>query len=451
MQAFLYNMASPLMQARTLTHQTSPTAQERLQWGMQWCKQRLAILKLTSGSYVPKPTRVDLQKFVGMLVQGRDVQVIPFQAPAVMLDETGPAVMLENVLTNASRHGDPAGPDVRLRVDLRPCADPTVPGHHLSSDLVFEVTNRADPAKPKITDEFVAKALRGETVQSASALSEGLGLQHIFMAAATLGVDASLRQEADTVVFRARTTVQVLPDPIDPDDGAPGPLPPPRALPAGLTFLCLDDSAVACRFLAANLEHRVPGSTVRSFGADVEEVDQFMEAALAGAAVVVVDQHLEFGATTVYGTDLMRRLVAVGYPGVLCIRSANASEADEALYRRSGAHCTLDKADRAEDVVRAIAAAYWQNAVAARAPSLDGPHAEPSRHSLDSLVIHNMDEDGPATPTLSPPRPSADRLLDSGAFERRREVAPTLRSCKSADAIVGSSVFQGGLNVVPLP
>ena len=339
-------------------------AQERLQWGMQWCKKRLAITKLTSGSYVPKMVSVSLQAFVNMLAQGRDVHVVPFEGRSVMLDETGCAVMLENVLSNASRHGDPAGPDVRLRVELHHDPD-AEPGHPLNSDLVFEVTNRADPAKPRVNDEFVTKALRGEgphSLQPSSSLSEGLGLQHIFLAAQTLGIDASLRQETDVVVFRACARVQVLPNPQTTGGTSPqnsGSCPP--TLPPGLTFCCLDDSAVACRVVAANIEARVPGSTVRQFGQKRDEVDAFMAAVVAGASVAIVDQHLVYGATTIYGTDLLRRLLDANYQGLLCIRSANASESDERLYRKCGAHCVLDKADQAAEVVRAITVAYWNH------------------------------------------------------------------------------------------
>lgn len=40
---------------------------------------------------------------------------------------------------------------------------------------------------------------------------------------------------------------------------------------------------------------------------------------------------------TLYGTDTAQRLRRAGYPGVICVRSANATPEDEALYRRCGA------------------------------------------------------------------------------------------------------------------
>lgn len=42
-----------------------------------------------------------------------------------------------------------------------------------------------------------------------------------------------------------------------------------------------------------------------------------------------------------YGTDLLRQLLAHGYRGLACIRSANDSADDRARYAACGAHCTI--------------------------------------------------------------------------------------------------------------
>lgn len=53
--------------------------------------------------------------------------------------------------------------------------------------------------------------------------------------------------------------------------------------------------------------------------------------------VLILDQHLDYQGAIVYGTDVARRLRCAGYAGFICVRSANATEEDEAEYRRCGA------------------------------------------------------------------------------------------------------------------
>lgn len=53
--------------------------------------------------------------------------------------------------------------------------------------------------------------------------------------------------------------------------------------------------------------------------------------------VLILDQHLDYSGVILYGTDVAQRLRTAGYGGFICVRSANATEHDEALYRRCGA------------------------------------------------------------------------------------------------------------------
>ena len=228
-------------------------------------------------------------------------------------------------------------------------------------EVVFRVTNRTNPGKPRITEDFLRRSLRGERPHSAAdnGASEGLGLQHMFMAAHAVGMQVSLVQEGDLVIFRMTAKAQVVGQGPGPSASAV-----PLPVPAGLTFCCIDDSAIARLLVTNAIENGCPQSTVQQYGKSLEEVADFMTAVAAGADVAILDQNLVFESQTVLGSDLVRELIADGYPGLLCIRSANGSESDQALYRASGAHCFLDKDLPPAETVRRLTSAYYSNAAA---------------------------------------------------------------------------------------
>ena len=88
---------------------------------MKWSKQRSLLTRLTAGKYVPTLTPVRLQTFMGALVQGRSVRLAPFsEEEEVLVDEPVYALVLENALSNATRHGHASNPDVCLSAELRP-------------------------------------------------------------------------------------------------------------------------------------------------------------------------------------------------------------------------------------------------------------------------------------------------------------------------------------------
>ena len=95
----------------------------RLQWGMNWSKQRSLITRLMAGNYVPMLKPVGLQCFMDTLVQGRSVRQLPCGEETVSLDEAVCALVLENALSNATRHGRASDPDVCLSAELRPLSE----------------------------------------------------------------------------------------------------------------------------------------------------------------------------------------------------------------------------------------------------------------------------------------------------------------------------------------
>ena len=96
------------------------------------------------------------------------------------------------------------------------------------------------------------------------------------------------------------------------------------------------------------------------------QVDEFKEAVLRRADVAIMDQNIDFGPITVLGTGLLQELAAQHYRGMLCIRSANSTEADREFYKQSGAHCVMDKALCQRDMIRQMKADYFEYLDSAR-------------------------------------------------------------------------------------
>ena len=120
-------------------------------------------------------------------------------------------------------------------------------------------------------------------------------------------------------------------------------LPPDQALPPGLHILSLDDSAVAQKSLKCVLEAELPDAAVATYGKGIEEVDTFMQAALARGDIIIVDQHVDFPGHRLRGTSIVAELIARGYTGFACIRSGDAEEADIAKSKASGAYWHVGK------------------------------------------------------------------------------------------------------------
>ena len=372
-------------------------ALERLQSGIKWCKNRLVLIRVFSTGYIPQLTSVHLATFVEGLISGRQMPHVTFPDQYVWIDESLCALMLENVIVNALRHGHPEGPAVSLHIDLQP--KPSTAEH----TITFRVTNRADPAKPRITPEFCRQASEGNHHElSPSGLSDGLGLSHIFMIAKRLGTVASLIQAEgdDTVVFAASMPVRVCDDhrisvssTVVPEQPVPSVI---QQRPWNLRFCCADDSKLARRLLDVNLKRHFQGSCVDIFGATKDDLEGFVEAAMALADVVIVDQNMEYGPTTVYGTDLLKQLTALGFGGLCCIRSANTSADDRALYTSCGAHLTLDKGLSFRDMALRLQNAYVEH-VAFSAPSAtsggsrsSSPHSNRPGSAGPAGVLNNV-------------------------------------------------------------
>ena len=358
-----------------------------LQRGMRACRQRQAYLQLASGDYRLSLYPVELETFAKQITAGRDMTT---EVPSlrVLLDPTLLGLIFDNAISNAFKHGHAGQPDVKL--SIQNMGNVQEQPKQLAM-LSFRVTNLANPQRPPLTQEYISNVLAGKGQQGlpTSAISDQIGLQHTYLAAEAHGMTISLSQTGPIVQLELRVQAEVL--------QAPDSAEHPRrsrdlsAFPSNLKICCIDDSPTAQRLLHHNLVAWAQTEDVRVFGQTVREVDLFVSEVLAGAHIAILDQHLEYGGdSNVLGTDIARRLVAQGYSGLMCIRSANMASVDQEHYAQAGAHCWFGKDMIMKEMVKALKAAYLDSIV--RETSLD---SSPRDTSLERTPVDLIVRDAP--------------------------------------------------------
>eukprot|EP00667_Euglena_gracilis_P004969 EG_transcript_4998 len=333
-----------------------------LRRGMMACKERQVYLKLVSGEYVPVSQAVNLKEFGAQLSAGRAIWVEAVDL-SVYLDSTICNLILENALSNAFRHGHPTDP--RVKVIIEPLHQNSERGTRPEYQRIrFTVENAADPGRPPLTPEDVGRLFRGQAHLVSNVrvptLSDRVGIVHCVMAAQLGGLSLSLTQEGEVVRFCATLDAATVSQP----PSSRGTLAwsgssSVEQFPSGLRFCCLDDSKPALRLLDFHIRKWCEPSTVHLFGYTEEEVRGFVAFALEHADVVILDQHMHFSCTYL-GTDLVRQLRTRGFPGLICVRSANDGEADCERYRRAGAHCCFGKDVVGSMMMEQLKSAYVQ-------------------------------------------------------------------------------------------
>ena len=184
------------------------------------------------------------------------------------------------------------------------------------------------------------------------------------------GMRLSLAQAGTTVTFTAELDTDAASPPA-PDARAASATSLP-AFPPGLRIYCIDDSAPARRLLEHSLKTRAQTRSVFAFGRHEVDADLFLSAALADGDIAILDQHLEFGGeANILGTDLVARLVAGGFRGLICMRSGNVAAGDRAQYHAAGAHCVFGKDAGMAQVAEQLKAAYVRHVALAAGPGSD--------------------------------------------------------------------------------
>eukprot|EP00667_Euglena_gracilis_P001320 EG_transcript_1320 len=343
--------------------------------GMQWCRKRHVLLRMAEGDYIPTLHPVALREFGEQLVRGRAVRS-SFPNEVVLLDDVLCDILLDNALNNAFRHGHPVNPDVQFSAEIAPLEEFTNAAvRHDSGNsglgranryspqwlLTFCIRNRAHPSRPPVTPDLVQAVLAGQRTDAelvySSALSEHLGLQHMFKVAATHQMDLSLQQEADTVTLRAQLKVQLAQEVsaapeldvnLEVDE---------NFLTSGLSIWALDDSAIARRLLQRTLPKYFPDATVRVLGGTPDHIPIFVAGAVK-ADIIILDQHLDYTSESFLGTAVLSDLLQQDCRAFVCIRSACAAPGTAAAFRAAGAHCVLGKDLRPDDFFESLKQKY---------------------------------------------------------------------------------------------
>ena len=332
-------------------------AMANLRRGMRWCRHRQVYLQLVANTYTPMYRRINLRDFGSDLVEGR-LLTASFGNLNVFLDPVVCGLILDNSISNAGKHGHPTNPDVTVTIEqwgdqtIQSTARPTGPLISLRSvspekhiKLAMVVKNRAAPGT-MLSEEFASSMMESDfrppNGQLVPALSDQIGLRHSYLAAKAIGTTLKLYQEGDTVVFRALMTVRLASEEQAQATSSPTHLP---SIPENLCIFCIDDSATACKLLAASLAVLFRTKAVTTLGQSKEHVARFPGEVMEHKAdIVILDQNLDYGKHCHYrGSDLVKELVALGFGGLICIRSGNVEEHDCQLYTDCGAHLVVGK------------------------------------------------------------------------------------------------------------
>jgi len=75
------------------------------------------------------------------------------------------------------------------------------------------------------------------------------------------------------------------------------------------------------------------------------------------ADIVILDQHLDY-AESYLGTNIVKRLLLLGFEGMVCVRSGDDSPEDQARYADCGAHCFLGKDLTGAELVEKLTSSY---------------------------------------------------------------------------------------------
>ena len=169
-----------------------------LRRGMRSCRHRQAYLNLVMHRYMVSLRPVQLLQFGNELTRGRNIR-LSVKDLVVCIDVTLCGLILDNAISNAFKHGHPTAPDVTFTItDAAPAASPSRALVQEQVQLAFVVTNKANPARPPLTQEYIDLVRSGKPVPSSavttSAMSDQIGLQHSFLAAEAHGIELSIRQ-----------------------------------------------------------------------------------------------------------------------------------------------------------------------------------------------------------------------------------------------------------------
>ena len=377
--------------------------------GIRWCKQFQSLMAMRAAAgpaTIVQPVEMTkLREYLQSMFPS--VRFAIQDALSLHLHSVAFAMLLENALDNAQKHAAPDAPDILCSIHAEPSPDLHVPGpcpfcpsssalsspsyaqrtavgkcrswrlcRRLTSNAVYSVPSPCSHLMrttvtvdnnvpqgfqlPKNALELAAQPRRSS--QSALSLSEGLGLRHCIHAARVLQASIDLSQSHNKVVFKVVLHAYggVPPAAGLAQDAAP---PEAEARPGTDTIItglkiCYINGARAMRsWMDCALSEL---GAVESFGATSVDVEPFIATAM-GSHIAICDENLEVPDKGMMGPDLILRLLSDGYTGLCCIFSSNDTEADQQKYAAKGAHLTLGKGMRRQQLAEALRAAYGRH------------------------------------------------------------------------------------------
>ena len=265
--------------------------------------------------------------------------------------------------------------------------------------LTLLVSNAKNLARPEVTEDYVRDVVSGRAVKgpSTSAMSDHIGFHHSFMAADLLGMTLSLSQQAQRVTAKLEGDVVITIHPVTVvQRSVEVDL---QAWPKNLKICCIDDSTPARRLLFHNLTTWPATLKVRTYSQNEGEAARFVEDALDGADIAILDQHLEYGGeANILGTDLVAELVAKRFGGLICMRSANVADKDVRAYKAAGAHCVFGKDVLMKDMIQQMKCEYLQRSIMTTPAS---PHAVTSSSFEALQCLSSSSPSSPSSPNTA--------------------------------------------------
>jgi len=342
------------------TIQSLKLALASLQRGMKCCRNRQMYISLVSGTYISVKRMVNVHRFLSDVTMGRAVEVeTRLDVDEVELDPVLMDLILDNAVANATKHGHPTRPNVRITVE-----------GGVNGSTVFQVSNVANPNSEVLSAGFVESMFSGEERDkhhmSNALLSSGVGLQHTERAARASGTAISLWQEGSLVIFQA----------VPPSSGAPPSMDQKDEevevedadqdeddidvsdFRKDIQICCIDDTALSLRTLEIGLQRHIKTAKVYTYGQNgPDDVPLFMAHA-PSADIIIFDNHIDFTGEHISGVELLRTIKAGGFQGLLVIRSGNTSDEDILQYREAGCHCVVGKEIPIKQATTIIKKAY---------------------------------------------------------------------------------------------
>ena len=293
-------------------------AMRQLSNSMRWCALRVVLLELAAGQYTTACSPVNIPQFAQKIVEG---YAVPFEfvdettEEAISFDELLTWLALENAISNVVAHGRSEGTPSNLlgvRFDRQ------------KSQICFTIKNG------------VPEAASGVRPMSTHAC-EGAGGSFKF--------DISDEKGRAVALFTLKMPAVALTTSLS-ASSTPSPSQTPASvrIPESLKVCAIDDSIMLCKsydriFLTQLKADR--STSIICCPETAEDVAAFIKHILTAPAadIVILDQNIDLrnGAPTVLGTELADELRLQQYNGLIAVRSANSTSANNLAYMLSGA------------------------------------------------------------------------------------------------------------------